>query len=166
MSRELCMCRISWNTDWLYSLSVSRGQCVSSLHLSPLSFHSDVSLELWNYSGGSNEDILSVPWQSSACLFCLPLYPTPVLTALFNVEQSSGSSVFFSLTEEGARVQRADSDWDDCDLIKMWPCAKAGLLLLFKHLVRGVRYYKQDKVLMIISHVVTHQYHFLCILNC
>lgn len=28
-----------------------------------------------------------------ACLFCLPLYPTPVLTAPFYVQQSSGSCV-------------------------------------------------------------------------
>lgn len=154
------MCRISWNTDWLPPLSIhqQRAVCVFSPPLPSLSFQTDLSLELWNYSGGSNEDVPSVAWQSSACLFCLPLYPTPVLTALFNVEQSSGSSVFFGLTEEGARVQQADSDWDACDPIKMWLCAKAGLLLLLlhKHLIRPLLW--QALIVLMISHVVTHQY--------
>lgn len=68
-----------------------RAVCV---HLSPLLSKSDLSLELWNYSGVLNQDIPSILWQSSACLFCLPLYPTSVLTAPFYVQQSSGSSVY------------------------------------------------------------------------
>lgn len=47
-----------------------------------------------NDPGRLNEDISSVPWQSSACLLCLPLYPTSVLTTQFNVQQSSCTFLF------------------------------------------------------------------------
>lgn len=54
-----------------------------------------LSLELLNDSGRFNEDIPSVLWQSSACLLCLLLYPTSVLTTQFNVQQS-GCAFFIS----------------------------------------------------------------------
>lgn len=128
--------------------------------LAPLLVRADLSLELWNYSGGSNEDIPSVPWQSSACLFCLLLYPLPVLSARFNVVQSNGSSVF-SAWQRKVLVQQADSNCDDCDPIKMWQCAKAVLdcccccsnTWWWDSFIAST-----DKVLMIISHGLTHQY--------
>ena len=85
--------RIFLNTDWLpLSVSISRGQCVSSLFSSFFKQTCYWSNEITLAAQIKTSPLFS--WQSSAYLLCLPLYPTPVLTALLNVKPSSSGSVF------------------------------------------------------------------------
>lgn len=115
------------------SVSISRGQCVSLLHLSLTSLKQTC---LWGCEitpAAQMKTSPSVLWQSSVYLFCLPLYHTPVLTALLNVEQSNGSSVFqpdMPNKQTAIVMMVTPLKWDS---VPNWTTL---LLLLLKQLIR------------------------------